>query len=262
MAKSKSNELSSRFTLADNDLKKRTVASVEGEVGTGKTHFCLTARGPHLVQNIDLGTEGVVEKFIDDGKTIYDEKYVWLPGEEEDPTALKEAAIEVRDKWEKDFRYAIDNGIGTVIWDTESRIWQVYRYAAWGGPNGDDIRDYDALNMRFEANIARAKQCEVNLFLIRSLKDKWGMVAKGNGGKGFGKGGREVWGYEHLPSMMFMELSFRHDPKDEETYGDPYTIAIGKCRHNKNLSFTVQPRMTFPELGTLMDENSKEEDWA
>ena len=264
MAKTSKSGLGSRFTSASGERKFRTIATLDGEVGTGKTYFGLTARGPILSQNIDQGTEGVIEQFVEQGKEIYDERYVWRPGEL-DEKDLQDAAIEIRDKWEVDFRYAIDNGIGTVMWDTESRIWQVYRYAEFGDPNAGDIKNYDRLNQRFEANINLAKERDINLFLIRSMKDHWGMVgpvSQKTGKKGFGKAGREVWGYEHLPGIVFMELSFNYDPKDEETYGTAYTIRIGKCRHNVDLQFTTQMRQTFPELGTLLIDGSSEEDWA
>lgn len=77
------------------------------------------------------------------------------------------------------------------------------------------------------------------------------------GKKQFGKGGREVWGYDHLPGIVFMEMSFRYDKDTKE-----YLIDIGKCRHNLAMQYTSQPRCTFPELGTLLIEDTKESDWA
>lgn len=256
--------LSSRFTLASGERKHRTIASLNGEVATGKTYFGCTARGPVLSQNIDIGTEGVIEQFIENGKEIYDEKYVWNPGDIQE-SDLQNAAIEIRNKWETDYRYAINNGIGTIIWDTESRIWQVYRYAEFGAPNADSIKDYDALNQRFEANINLAKEYDINLFIVRSMKNKWGQfgaVSSKTGKKAMGVGGREVWGYEHLPGMMMMELMFIHDPDDPEGTGSPYQIRVEKCRHNVHMQFTTIARCSFPELGTLLLADSTEENWS
>lgn len=259
--------LASRFTLASDRVKHRTIASIEGEVGTGKTYFTLTAPGPVLIQNIDKGTEGVVEQFRQQGKEIYEEKYLWEPGDVDEAEGnvkaeeqLKEEAIEVRNKWERDAFYAMDNGVRTLTMDNESRIWQVYRYAEFGGPNSGDMKDYDKLNQRFEALINRAKERDVNLFLIRAMKDRWGMFGSVNpktGKKSFAKSGREVWGYEHLPGVVFTELTFLYNPDTKE-----YSIKVGKCRHNENLQFDTVPRCSFPELGTLMIEGSNEEDWA
>lgn len=283
MAKKSKSGLEERYTRASADRSYRTIATLDGEVGTGKTYFGFTGPEPILSQNIDLGTEGVVEQFVEEGKEIYEEKYVWSPGDaeendrlsddEEDLSAykqLQEAAIEVRNQFEKDFYYALKNGIRTIIHDTSSRIWQCFRYAEFGSPKGDNPRDFDALNARFEKMITEAKATpNVNLFLVQSLKDKWGMngpVNKKTGKKGFGKSGTEVWGYEHLPKMVSLELTFKYlqedDPLREEVgTDDGYIISFGKCRYNKDLQFTHTPRCTFPQLGEMLIEGSSAEDW-
>lgn len=272
----KKSALAGRFTLAPAEVVKRTIASLAGEVGEGKTHFALTAPGPTLMQNIDKGTEGVIEKFRADGKEIYEEHYEWNPGavdldaedDEEDnlksEKELKEAAVETRNKWEKDAFYAMDNGIRSVIMDTESRIWQVYRYAEFGGPNGEQ-RDYDKLNLRFEGLINKAKSVPgVNLFLIRSMKDRWGMFGKvkADGSKSFGKAGREVWGYEHLDSCIFTSLTFGHSDEFKAENGTPNYIDVGKCRQSDELSWTRIVRMSFPDFGMEMMPETTLEDWS
>jgi hypothetical protein len=274
MAKSKG--LGARFELARDEYINRTIASVEGEVGTGKTYFGCTGPAPILIQNIDKGTEGVVEQFRKDGKEIYEVEYEWNPAETEEEgggdvkeeAELKDAAIEIRDKWEKDYLYAINNGVRTCVMDNESRIWQVYRYAAFGGPNSGDMRDYDKLNLRFEALIAAAKKCEINLLMMRAMKDRWGMYGKPNaqGKKSFAKSGREVWGYEHLAGVVLTELTFVHRTKEEQDEAEDgmgeFVIKIGKCRQNTDLQFSLQPRMSLPELGTLIFPDTTEEDWS
>jgi hypothetical protein len=270
MAKTRSG-LASHFSLASEDVRHRTVASLEGEVGTGKTYFGLTGPAPIVTFNIDQGLEGVVEQFRKEGKEIYEEKYLWIPGDPEDEEDssgdLQDLAKEIRGKFEKDVAYALKNGARTLLVDTESRFWQVFRYAEFGSPKGDNPRDFDELNQRFESWINKVKASDANLFLVRSMKDKWGAfgpVNKKTGKKGFGKSGREVWGYEHLAGMMFMELAFEHitDPKHpayDEAF--PYQIRFGKCRHNADLQFTYTPRCSFGELGELLVEGSSREDW-
>lgn len=282
MAKTKASKLADRYELASDELSTRTIATLDGEVGTGKTYFALTGPEEILFQNIDNGTEGVIEEFRREGKQIYEVKYEWNPGQRGDDedddviddNGLQEIAIEVRDRWEKDYYYAIRNGARTIVWDTESRIWQCHRYAEFGAPN-DNPKNYDKLNQRFEAMINEAKRTPgANLFLIRSMKDKWGAFGAKNkqtGQRGFGKGGREVWGYEHLPGMVFEELTFLHlDEGDElrETleaeHGEgscEYVIKFGKCRHNGKLAFTYTPRCSFPMLGELLVPESSSSDW-
>ncbi len=274
MAKKTQSALASRYTLARDNFIYRTVASIAGEVGVGKTYFGCTGPAPVLIQNIDKGTEGVVELFRKEGKEIYEESYDWNPGdidedsgEGKDEKELKDAAIEIRNKWEKDALYFIDNGGRTLLQDNESRIWQVYRYAAFGGPNSGDMRDYDGLNLRFENIINKAKEANVNLLMTRAMKDRWGMYGKPNkeGRKSFAKSGREVWGYEHLSGAVLLELEFARRTKEEQEAADDgngeYVINIGKCRQNTEYQFTTIPRCSLPALGTLIYPDSEESDW-
>ena len=282
----KKSGLASRFSLASEEITPRVIASLDGEVGTGKTYFGLTGPEPVVVFNIDNGLEGVVEQFRKEGKEIYEERYAWVPkdidpdeAEGKEAEDLQDLAKEVRAKFEKDIFYALKNGARSCVVDNESRFWQVYRYAEFGSPNGDNPKDYDELNQRFESFIHKVKGTNdpVNLFLIRSMKDKWGSfgpVSKKTGKKGFGKSGREAWGYEHLPGMMGIELTFLQlSAKDEtrteleETWGEgtcEYVIRIGKNRYNNaenNLAFTYTPRCSFPELGLMLYPETERSDW-
>src|SRR5574341_649527 len=279
----KGSVLQARFTLARDRYKYRLICSVEGEVGVGKTHFGCTGPAPVLVQSIDHGTEGTIEKFRNgdvEKKEIYEEVYEWDAagaiinddGEVFDADELsaaqekriQESAIEVRDTWEKDLQYFVDNGGRTVVADTESRIWQCYRYAEFGGPNGDNPRDYDKLNGRFERIVNTCKRTSANLVLVRSMKDKWGMVP-GKMKASFGKKGREVWGYEHLPGCVNEEFTFIQRTKEqEEEAGDgfgPIVIKVGKCRISPACQFSVMPRGTLAEVGMWLVPDSAEEDW-
>jgi hypothetical protein len=275
----KKSGLASRFTLASEEITHRVIASGDGEVGTGKSYFGLTLPAPLVTFNIDQGLEGVVEKFREEGKEIYEEKYSWIPGDPEDEDDkngdLQDLAKEIRGKFEKDIAYALNNGARSLVIDTESRFWQVFRYAEFGSPNAGNPRDYDELNQRFESFIHKVKASSdpVNLYLIRSMKDLWGAFGPANreGKKGFGKGGREAWGYEHLPGMMGMELSFLQLPKGnklraelEEEWGEgtcEYVIRFGKCRYNGSLAFTYTPRCEFPDVGVMLYPESDRSEW-
>src|SRR5712664_1628954 len=63
-----------RYTKADATYKHRIIAASYGEVGTGKTSFWLGAPGPIVVQTLDQGLEGVVERFTAN-KEIYVANY-------------------------------------------------------------------------------------------------------------------------------------------------------------------------------------------
>lgn len=281
-----SKALAKRFGLANEEITPRIIAYGDGEVGTGKTYFGLTLPDPLVVFNIDNGLEGVVEQFRQEGREIYEEKYSWVPRDKDPDEAegkeakdLQDLAKEVRGKFEKDIFYAMKNGARSLFVDNESRMWQAYRYAEFGSPNAGNPKDYDELNGRFESFIHKVKSSNdpVNLYLARSMKDMWGNFGKVNaqtGQKGFGKGGREAWGYEHLPGMMGLELTFLQLPKNnklreelEEEWGEDsceYVIRIGKNRYNNavnKLAFTYMPRCTFPELAMMLYPESERSDW-
>lgn len=239
----------------------RDITSITGEVGAGKTYFTLTAPGPTVVFNIDRGLEGVAdrEEFAD--KDIYQHVIEWSLDDAEAEGELQEKAIDLRNNFLKLYKEALAQA-RTVVIDTESRLWQLYRYAEFGAPGGD-MRDFDKLNQRYEDFINLAKSARgVNLFLIRSMKDAWNTKGTGK----LHKDGREVWGYEHLPGIVMSELFFHLDPEVEvdEKNDDPnyrYAIDIGKCRHNLALQHTTVPRCSFPQLGRLMVPGSKNKDW-
>lgn len=246
----------------------RDIAAITGEVGAGKTHFCLTAPDPIVVFNIDRGLEGVAEKEEFEDKEIYQHLIDWSPGGL-DESELEIRAVALRDEFIAKFKEALKLA-RTILIDTESRLWQIYRYSFFGSPNSGNIKDYDALNQKFEDFVNLAKGAAgVNLFLIRSMKNKWGQtgaVSNTTGKRSMAVSGREVWGYEHLPGIVMTEMFFRHDPDVEVDADntDPnyrYVIDIGKCRHNLALQHTTVPRCSFPRLGQLMIPGSKTKDW-
>ena len=208
----------------------------------------------------------MVDKFPE--KEIYEHVIEWSPGETDDEGEIQRHAIELRDGFIANITAAIAGGARTLIVDTESRLWQIYRYAEFGGPNSGSIKDYDTLNQRFEDFINKVKGAEgVNLFLIRSMKNKWGQtgeVSRNTGKRSMRVEGREVWGYEHLPSIVMTELFFRLNEEADIDPEDPnsrYVIDIGKCRHDLSLQHTTVPRMEFARLGQMFLPGTKKKDW-
>ena len=59
------------FNTAPDKPKPRLVMAIEGREGSGKTELALSAPGPMGYQSIDIGTEGVIEKWVRAGKEIY-----------------------------------------------------------------------------------------------------------------------------------------------------------------------------------------------
>ena len=63
--------LGGNFTLANDPAPRRMVVALDGLEKMGKTSWALTAPGPIALQNLDIGAEGVIQKF-------QSEKQIWL----------------------------------------------------------------------------------------------------------------------------------------------------------------------------------------
>lgn len=265
--------LDSRFTLAGTTRTFRTIARIVGEHGTGKTRLGLTGPGPVMIFSFDRGTEGVVEEFRASGKAIYDQEYDWDPGKildgsgQVDAAAAQKQAQDLRDRLEADLAFALDNGVRTLIFDKETDIWQLYRYAEFGGPS-EKPKDYQALNLRYLAMLNMVKSYPVNAFYIQAMKDEWGtkkvQQRDGSMKETPGQTGQRIpWGFDRLSEMVMVEIACRR--VGSEFFFDfraPWDPAFGKCRQNASLCGQSFPAMTLPELGTLLIEGSSEEDWS
>lgn len=270
------NRLAKRFEQASTETQQhRTILRIVGERGTGKTHFALTAPGPILYQSFDWGLEGVIERFVKEGKEIYPVQYEWHPGgrkAQDDKGEFNQAyAVELRDKFEEDLYYALDNGARTVVWDKETDIWEMYRYAEFGGPS-DAPKDYPALNQRYMAVINAVKGYNVNMILIQGMKDEWATKKKtradGKVVESPSPSGRRVpSGFGRLDELVFNEMCFKREGSDFfwDFYAD-FDPEFGKCRQNASLCgqrFGADDigEMNFAKLGTLLNEDTSEEDW-
>ena len=279
--------MDARFERAEPGQRKhRTILRVCGERGTGKTRLGLTAPGPILYQSFDDGLEGVIEQFLEEnselfpgGRTdIYPKQYQWNPGDyvdadgDIDPDTSKAAARALRDEFEEDLKFALENGVRTVVHDKETDIWELYRYAQFGGPS-DAPKDYPALNQRYMSMINRVKRYDTNLILIQGLKDEW-VTKKRTNAQGQVKespspsGKRVPSGFGRLDEIVFAELYCRREGKEFffEFYSEN-DQEFGKVRQNaslcgERLSVNELPNRSFCELGTLLIPGSEVEDWA
>jgi hypothetical protein len=252
--------LSSEFESVGKKKHYRTIAAVSGEVGSGKTHLALTAPDPIVVFNIDRGLEAVADQPDFNDKEIYQHLITWSPGETDDDDELQSSAIRLKNEFKSKLRSAVAGGARTLVVDTGSRLWEIYRYAQFGAPNGQ-TRDYVKLNQEFEDFINVVKDSTANLFILQSMKNHWNMK-----GENWHVDGREIWGYEHLPSAVMLELFIHLDKKvavdpNNEDPNYRYVMEVGKCRHNLRLQDTTIPRMEFPQLGRLLVPGTKSKDW-
>lgn len=233
----------------------RTIARSSGEVGSGKTRFWLTAPKPLYLMSLDKGTEGVVDQLLQEGLVeagdIQLAEYDWHPGSED---FSQEYAQALRDRLVADYYFALDAG-RTVVWDKESDIWEMFRYAEFGAPNTAP-KDYAKLNQRYLALINKAKGYDVNFVLIQSMKDDWGSQINAKTGvkQAVKLSTRSAWGFDRLDEAVFLELHHRRDKGE-------FFIDVGKSRQNTGMQDQTYPGMTFAEFGTMLITGSEEDQW-
>ena len=122
------------FISARERPPQRLVISEAGLEKTGKTHLSLTGRGPHFVFSIDLGTEGVVEKFKRAGAEIFEYK---VHIQRSVPPGA--TVSQMKDYWQyqwEDLKTHIYHAYclnpGTVLIDTWSEAYELCRLANFG----------------------------------------------------------------------------------------------------------------------------------
>lgn len=254
--------LEQRFERAQAEFvfdKPRTIGLSSGEAGSGKTSFWLGAPTPILVQSLDKGLEGVVERFAK-GRTIYTAEYNWSPGADD---FSQHFAQETRDKIIADYIYALENGVRTIVWDKETDIWEVFRYAEFGKPSAAP-KDYAKLNQRYMSIINKSKDHPVNFGLIQGMKNEWGTSE--TTGKPTPTGRRVRSGFDRLDEIVFTEILHRRE-------SGVFTVEFGKVRQNthlqgQKLTWGPSPDPENPRdfadyagFGGLLLPNTKSGDW-
>jgi hypothetical protein len=247
-----------RFTKADATLKNRIIANSVGEVGTGKTHFWLTAPGPIVVQTMDLGLEGVVEPFTAK-KDIYVADYDI--GQTIGDSFTHAKAVEARDKFIADFEDAIQKA-RTIIWDRETDVFRLFQFAEFGTDDAYGAappKDWDKLKDTLRRMIAMAKASDVNFGLIQGMRNEWGQkVNKKSGVSQPTQTGKRIpAGMEDVDALVHINLFHARVGKD-------FMVSVGKSRGPGagDVQGETFAGIDFPTLAMMVFPDSSEDDWA
>jgi hypothetical protein len=201
-----------------------------------------------------MGLEGVVEPFLKGGKDIYVAEYEWNPTEELD----QDEAIMLRDKFIEDFEHAITVA-RTVVWDKETQVWELFRYAEFGAPN-DAPRNYPQLYQRYRRYLNMPKSTDINFGIIQGMRTPW--VTKVNpksGAQGAVKGNeRERKGMDEVEELVHINIEHFLDPVDKE-----FKLRIGKARGpgGRDIQNSVIPYCDFSDFATLVFPDTEKTDW-
>jgi hypothetical protein len=147
---------------------RRLIASVSGKPKTGKTHFSLTAPPPIFFINIDIGTEGVVSKFQDDGKKIY------IYDLRVPKTASKDIYVPMWENLKKVFEKVYSLGEGTVVVDTDTECYELARLAKFGKLSQIMPQHYTEVNNEYREVLRLAYDAKrMNSVFIHKMKPKY-----------------------------------------------------------------------------------------
>jgi hypothetical protein len=194
--------------------KRRIVVAIDGRERQGKTHFCLTAPGPIVYLDFDMGGEGVVEKAQAKGKTIIrTAPFVARPPETTSEDVQELSVIE----WER-FKKSYDAFLTkpalmvgkekvkarTIIIDTGTEMYELLRLAWFGKLVQVPTFKYRETNAVMRDIVRSALESDVNVILTHKMKAEW---KKGAGDEKQSKSGAyERAGFEEMGHLVQANL--------------------------------------------------------
>lgn len=217
----------------------RLIASVNGLPKTGKTHYALTAPGPIFFVNVDIGTEGVVDKFQKQGKKIY------LYDVRVPRTASKDFYVPMWENLKKVFEKVFQVGEGSVVVDTDSEVYELARLAKFGKLSQVMPQHYTEVNNEYREVLRQAFDSRMNAIFIHKMKPKYINNARTND---YEPSGFADMGYSSQVNITM----YREDTES----GPEFSAFIEDCRHNPNVGgeWLRGPLCNFEFLLSLVHE--------
>jgi hypothetical protein len=219
------------FTVVRPDIKKRMICSVEGDWGTGKTDFALTAPGPIAFFKFDLNSDFTLAKYAKT-KKIYKREYEVIDPSEKN---AKAKADEVVRTFTADYRAVIAcSEIRSIVWDTATEIWEQVRLAAFGKLAQVLPHHYVEVNNSFRGLIREAYDSDTNLILVHRLKDEWTNYTDAQGKEKSKKTGRkERAGFSDLGFAVQVMVQTLFSVEESDS---PFSLKVLKCTQNPLLT--------------------------
>lgn len=242
------------FDKVDSTIKKRRlVMRVGGLEKNGKTHFALTAPAPIAVVDMDRGLEGVVEKFAD-AKDIYIKSFRNMPVKtREDHEQKWDAFLKCHDM------VLGDPDIRTVIWDTDTELWEMARLAYFGRLTQVKPHHYSDVNSMIRKLIDDFFDSEKNLVSICQYKKQYVKKSK-DSDDGAWNGQYEPAGFKGFPYIAQVNIRMRLGVEDKIVIP---RAEIRNCRQNMSLVGEVfkGEMADFPFVASMIVEGTAPEDW-
>lgn len=233
----------------------------QGQAGSGKSHFALTAPDPIAYFLLDpAGLKGLVSNdlFKDKDIRVIDLSKMLDWGRVEKEERVKRA-MEVVHKFDTNWDIAIKKA-RTIVIDKDDALWETIRYAH------DEVfsptpKNFNELNLDYLALFIQAEAAGVNFCMVRGMKKVWGVTGYSSQGRkqmGF-TGEEEPRGQKEVAERVQINLAHRWDNEARE-----FKVKIlDKCRIGDAVELlgTEYPNLDFPMLGTLCYPQTEESDW-
>jgi len=233
--------------LGFSDVMKETpyhlVASLSGLAKTGKTHFSCTAPEPIIFINVDIGTEGVVNKFQAgfDGQPpkqvlIYD---VRVPKEGTTQDVYKTMWLKLKSLVLK--AYTLKQG--TIIYDTSSETYELARLAHFGKLTQVMPHNYQEVNNEWKDLLRTAYDSPMNTIFIHKMKPKWVNNARTSE--------FELAGFADMCYLSQINLTTHRTGEGENI---EFSVSVDDCRINHRVGgeFLEGPMCDFNILLSLV----------
>jgi hypothetical protein len=183
-----------------------------GPAGSGKTHFLMTAPEPiavHLFSDPG-GVSKLKRKPEFKDRDIRWIEYNFNPGIlalADRPKAAQDELATFIDNYATSLR-----NFRTIGWDKEDMVWELLRYAKLEYYT-DKPNSYYELNNQYRGWFHDAAMAGVNLAILRGMKEKWGLNAKGTPS---GLGVNEPRGQKWVTEVVEVNLQHRWDNDERE----------------------------------------------
>tara|TARA_Y100000310_G_scaffold120427_2_gene119204 strand:+ start:6896 stop:7708 length:813 start_codon:yes stop_codon:yes gene_type:complete len=220
------------------ERKRRLIVSSGGREKTGKSHFGLSGPSPIVYLNVDIGTEGVVEKFQEQGKQVllFD---VRVP---------RESKQDIWTNMWSDFKVKVrkvyDLKEGTVVWDTASELYELARLAHFGRLTDVKPSDYAVVNNEWKDVLRIAYDSPVNTVFLQKMKAIWRVVPTSGGRSSLTKTNDfETSGFADMDYLT--QVNLIHYREDTEA-GTVFSVFVKDCRSNPGIAGTVMRGLPLP----------------
>ena len=197
-------------------VPRRLVCSIEGLDKTGKSHLAMSAPGPIVYVDLDVGTEGVIQKCQQD----------YLIYKVEQPKRLgssSELMDKFKDVWsdvQTQVASALKLGEGTLVIDTFTEVYDICRLAHFGKMAQVQPHQYSVCYADMREIIRLANASKMNVILLHRM------------GADFNTGELTFQGWKQVPSEVQAVLRTQRSDTDS---GPVFSAEVRTCRHKPEM---------------------------